>query len=808
MSPTNPLFGSWMGSQALRSALTTVDARPVGFVPAPFDASYTRGSQPLMSALGTIPSSYDLRTLGRVTSVKDQYQYGTCWAFATMGSLESWLMPAQNLDFSEDNLARNDGFDDPEGKGYNRGGNYLMSTAYLARWGGPVYESEDEYGDGYTPPGLTARKHVQNVDWLPERDSPTDNAAIKNAVMQYGGVAVSMYWQESSAYYNATNHSYYYGDSDPNTRENHGVLIVGWDDNYAASKFATTAPGNGAFIVKNSWGGTWGMSGYFYLSYYDTVLGVQSMPTVFNDAESAANYSQAYQYDPLGMVGSWGDGMDGDPYWGANVFTATSSAQLKAVGFYTLEPNSTYEVWAGPNLATMTQRTTGSIAHMGFHTVSLASPMALVAGQPFAVAVKITSPGYGYPIAIEYPDSGYSSAATASPGQSYESADGTNWTDITTEADLDPGLAETNICLKAYTGAALVAPTVTSVSPSTGPTTGGSSVVIRGTDFIGATGVAFGSTPASSFNVDSDTQITATSPAGTLGTVDVQVTTPGGASSTSGTDDDYTYVVVQTPTRYDQTTINIVKSGTWADYAATGAYSGSYGRSATSGASATIYFTGTRLDWIATKGTTTGYADVYVDGVKVTATPINLAATSVAYQQNVWSSGTLSSGAHNVRIVRSTASAAGRYLTLDAVDVDGTISQPPVSQTRIEQTNSAITKTGTWSNYSTTKASGSSYGRSSTSGASVTIRFIGTRLDWIAMKGTTTGYADVFVDGVKVTATPLNLYSATAVYQVGAYTTGVLSFGVHTVKIVRSASSTSGRYLTLDAFDIRGWMTS
>jgi len=87
----------------------------------------------------------------------------------------------------------------------------------------------------------------------------------------------------------------------------------------------------------------------------------------------------------------------------------------------------------------MTQRTTGSIAHMGFHTVSLASPMALVAGQPFAVAVKITSPGYGYPIAIEYPDSGYSSAATASPGQSYESADGTNWTDITTEADLDPG---------------------------------------------------------------------------------------------------------------------------------------------------------------------------------------------------------------------------------------------------------------------------------------------------------------------------------------------------------------------------------
>jgi N-acetylmuramoyl-L-alanine amidase len=259
--------------------------------------------------------------------------------------------------------------------------------------------------------------------------------------------------------------------------------------------------------------------------------------------------------------------------------------------------------------------------------------------------------------------------------------------------------------------------------------------------------------------------------------------------------------------RYEHTDDHIVKVGTWYDFPKTLASGGSYGRSNFANASATIYFTGTRLDWIATKGTTTGLADVYVDDVKVTATPVNLAAASVTYQVNVWSTGTLANGAHRVKIVRSVSSASGKYLTLDAVDVYGTMSQPPVTQTHYEQSNTTIKKTGTWYTYSTTEASGGSYGRSSTSGASTTIKFVGTRLDWIAMKGTTTGYADVYVDNLKVTPTPINLYSATATYRVDVFSTGTLTFGAHTVKIVRSASSATGKYLTLDAVDIWGWIT-
>src|SRR6516225_9841249 len=90
------------------------------------------------------------------------------------------------------------------------------------------------------------------------------------------------------------------------------------------------------------------------------------------------------------------------------------------------------------------------------------------------------------------------------------------------------------------------APTVTNVNPNTGPTSGGTSVTITGTNCSGATAVRFGSNAAGSFTVDSATQITATSPAG-MGTVDVTVTTAGGTSAISS-GDRFTYGQVGTTT--------------------------------------------------------------------------------------------------------------------------------------------------------------------------------------------------------------------------------------------------------------------
>lgn len=101
----------------------------------------------------------------------------------------------------------------------------------------------------------------------------------------------------------------------------------------------------------------------------------------------------------------------------------------------------------------------------------------------------------------------------------------------------------TATAVSAYTYVAV--PTITALSPAAGPTAGGTVVTITDSGFTGTTAVNFGATPATSFTVDSDTQITATTPAGTAGAVDASVTTIGGASANTAADD-YTYVAAPT----------------------------------------------------------------------------------------------------------------------------------------------------------------------------------------------------------------------------------------------------------------------
>ena len=425
-------------------------------------------------------------------------------------------------------------------------------------------------------------------------------------------------------------------------------------------------------------------------------------------------------------------------------------------------------------------------------------------------------------------------------------------------------------------------PTVTAVSPPSGNIGGGTTVIITGTGLMGVTAVSFGSNAATGLAANSPTQVTCVSPAHAEGAVDVTVTTAGGTSATSAADQ-FTYVAA--PTRYEQTDGHIVKSGTWVDWANNVASGQSYGRSATVGASATIYFTGTQIAWIAFKGTTTGKADVYVDGTKVTPTPIDLAGTGT--QSTVWTSNALSNTHHTVEIRRSDLSGT-KYLTVDAIEVIGSLEYAPPVVTgispatgsieggtpvtlsgtgflgtssvtidslpaigwtvnpagtqisfttpphaagavtvevttpngtdtasytyaempdvnRYESADLNIVRTGVWVEYPSLGSSAASYSRSSTSLASATIWFNGTQLDYIAMKGGTTGYAEIWVDGVKVTGTsPINLAASPAVYQQKVWSTDALSDGLHSVKIVRSPTSAIGKYLTLDAVDIYG----
>jgi hypothetical protein len=259
--------------------------------------------------------------------------------------------------------------------------------------------------------------------------------------MNKGGVSVAFNW--NSIYYDGDKKTYY--NPLPNAA-NHAVTIVGWDDNYPGTNFIGS-PGDGAFIVKNSWGPLWGDGGYFYLSYYDASLNSAAVFT----AEDTSNYATVYQYDPLGYVGSLGYGTT--TAWGANVFTAGSAAPLTAVSFYTTDANTQYEVYIytnptkGPIGGMRYIGPTGTMEKAGYHTVKLTEPISLSAGQRFSVVIKFTTSGYTYPIAAEYAVIGYSSKATASRGQSYASLTGSSW------QDLAASKSRANVCIKAFTSA-------------------------------------------------------------------------------------------------------------------------------------------------------------------------------------------------------------------------------------------------------------------------------------------------------------------------------------------------------------------
>ena len=176
--------------------------------------------------VSTVPTKYDLRERQRVSLIRDQGSYGTCWAFAATSALESALMPEEQLLFSVDHMSMSNSFNVNQ---YD-GGEYTMGMAYLAAWQGPVYDADDPYGDGVTRDDLAAVKHVQQMLIIDGKDYQ----GIKEAVFKYGGVQTSLYSTIASSktktpYYNKQTNSYCYMGQD---KPNHDVVIIGWDDNY------------------------------------------------------------------------------------------------------------------------------------------------------------------------------------------------------------------------------------------------------------------------------------------------------------------------------------------------------------------------------------------------------------------------------------------------------------------------------------------------------------------------------------------------------------------------------------------------
>lgn len=416
-----------------------LNKRGGGWIPPSFDLAHVEGEVD-DRVNTTYPAYYDLRDVdGKLPPVQDQDGYPACWSFAVYCSLETCLRPDQAKDFSEWHLYNNHGFDRPEG------GNAEIATAYMARWAGPVDESDAPYGSTAAGSGqLNPTKHVQQVMFLPKRNGPLDNNTTKWFIMNYGAIYTGIRYDRDS-FSNVFSSLYLRWDDEIN----HGVAIVGWDDNFPADHFVSPAPGNGAFIARNSWGQDYGENGHFYISYYDAVVIPKAC---FNNAEDVTNYGAIYQYDPFGATLALGRSGEGPAtmYWGANIFTAINDQPIEAVSFYTTDANAECEIYVYKNNSANSpvdgelaaQHSVG-FAYPGYYTVRLNTPVFLNRGQRFSVVVQFTNSSFPFPVPIETPVSGYITSNHAEPGESYISGDGIHWKDLTLRR------IDSNVCIKA-----------------------------------------------------------------------------------------------------------------------------------------------------------------------------------------------------------------------------------------------------------------------------------------------------------------------------------------------------------------------
>lgn len=402
-----------------------------------------------------LPSRYDYRDFGWVTPVKTQ-KTNDCWAFASIAALESYLLKnygesynfSTNLDFSEKNLRNVMSSKGKQGTNYtiDQGNNLLAAIAYFIRWSGPINEVDDLYDTNPNSlENITPVKHVQGIKILPLMNNYTIDD-IKYSVYQYGGVVVSLVW--NSSYVNKEESSYIYPYYDKNARKlmGHAVTIIGWDDNYSMSNFkvSNNNMGDGAFIVKNSYGNESGDGGYYYVSYYDATLCKKGEigGFVFTSVENNTNYGSNYHYTPLGL--NHEELFFGSKLSFYNQWTASKDENLKACGLYVKNSvqchinvlvNDESKLYMVKNLD-----------YAGYHTIDFDKIIHIKKNQRFKIEITLINRinSNFYFLELEYPLSNYPNVYSM-VNESFVYIENEGWVDVSKKFE------NSNICLNAYT---------------------------------------------------------------------------------------------------------------------------------------------------------------------------------------------------------------------------------------------------------------------------------------------------------------------------------------------------------------------
>lgn len=425
-----------------------------------------------------LPERYNGAEKGVVTEVKDQGTTGCCWAFSVVSAAESNLLkksedPSQeleNIDLSEAHhvwFTHNSLVDDPSdptsGDGvsvsepYRSGGNWLRSTFSLARGSGFALESDYPFSENNVGAmgNYEESERYDSVYRLTESYTiPKDNTrAIKEKIMENGSVTAAFYMSGSFLTRTFGNYCYYCPDENGT---NHQITVVGWDDNYDVANFTKSTPDSkGAWIVKNSYGGSWGNEGYFYLSYSDK--SIDNFHAL--EVEDSEKFEKVYQYDGYGYGQTMSGMLSGEAIKTAsfaNVFTADEEEVIDRVSFYVANPTADYTVeiykglpenYATPvNNATCALSQSGSVNFSGYYTVDLDEQVRVKSGEIFSAVVTLTSDD-GALIPVEgqsgLNDGSYNRYYSSSEGQSYYRFGTSSWNDSSSKG-------YNNVCVKAF----------------------------------------------------------------------------------------------------------------------------------------------------------------------------------------------------------------------------------------------------------------------------------------------------------------------------------------------------------------------
>lgn len=368
------------------------------------------------------PSSYDSRDKGLCLAPRYQASTNNCWVFSTMGSVEAdsmakGLTDSSNTNFSEAHFSwfasrvATDNTEDPTyGDGdnvalpYDKGGNWRIATAALARRSGLANESDFPFiHNNISAMGNYSEEDRYNHDSgviLESAQELLSDEDIKDWVMEHGCATVALCFDDSM--YNSANYSFY---NKTDSQSNHQVTIIGWDDEYPAENFSKSGvpEGDGAWLCQNSWGVSWGDNGYFWISYYDRTLTDVYGFTVRSDEELYKNYTYNGAEYNVYLIANSGQGA-------ANVFRSNGHEKIDSVSFYTLSSEmfvrvSIYknlpENYTNPQKGTLSATIEKTIDNSGFHTLYLDSPVALEEGEIFSVAVQYYHPSGTVHIPIE-----------------------------------------------------------------------------------------------------------------------------------------------------------------------------------------------------------------------------------------------------------------------------------------------------------------------------------------------------------------------------------------------------------------------